>query len=72
MAVTNGGGANISIRDRSGVLASDEARDFYIKQVPAKDWSVCFGLCDPKSNGLESGFRGGIREVVAMNEIESG
>lgn len=72
LAVTESGKGVLSINDKYGMIVTDEAADFYFKQVPRKDWSVCFGACDKDANGIEKGFNGSIREVVALNEIESG
>jgi hypothetical protein len=53
------------------VAASDSTTNFFIMQNSRSKWAVCFGLCNPDSKGSELGFTGGIREVIALEKIET-
>jgi hypothetical protein len=64
--------AVLSVNDKYGMAVFDFASEFDFKQVPSRDWSVCFGYCDQDARGMEYGFNGSIREVVALNDIEYG
>lgn len=46
LAVTATGDAILSIKDKDSMLVADKSREFYFRQVPNRDWSVCFGACD--------------------------
>jgi len=71
LTVTKTGLASIKIYKDGDVAASDSTTDFFIKQNSRSKWSVCFGLCNPDSKGSELGFTGGIREVIALEKIET-
>ena len=71
LTVTKTGLASIKIYKDADVAASDSTTDFFIKQNSRSKWSVCFGLCNPDSKGSELGFTGGIREVIALEKIET-
>ena len=71
LAVTQDGKGQLGIYDNQGLVASDETTGFYFQQERSSSLNACFGVCDSDANGMDTGFRGGIREVVACDEIEA-
>lgn len=71
LSVTSQGEGVLSLWDRNGLVLSDSSSNFQFVQTLKQGWNVCFGLCDAESNGYETGFSGGIREVLAISEWQS-
>jgi hypothetical protein len=67
LAVTEAGSSTLTIWDKLGALATDHSEYFFFKQTQ-KMFFACLGKCDPDYTGIEDGFKGGLREFLALSE----